>query len=296
MTVTRRSARSRRASDATRREAVDRVLPSLLVSSWPSKVNVWRSYDGRVVAFGYAANGQDWFHLPGVASYLFGADGSSVTAMPHSPVSRDRVCDAYTRTVLPLVLQVRGWEIVHASAVWSKAGVVAFLAASETGKSTLAHALAQRGRPVWADDAVAFEMTSRGAVAVPLPFQVRLRHDAWAFLGPRPAPASPTSDDSSTAPLVALFVLTRGARSSRRVRLDRLTAARAFRAVLEHAYCFDPSNGRRKRMMLKRYLDLTRGVPVFELRYPAGLENLPAILDQVERALAGLASGDEPAR
>lgn len=261
----------------------------MVASSGPSRVNVWRSYDRRVVAFAYAAGGEHWFHLPGVASYRFDADGGPVTAVPHNPVAPDRVRDAYTRTVLPLVLQVRGWEILHASAIRSSDGVVAFLASSETGKSTVAHGLGQRGRPVWADDAVAFEMTSRGAVSVPLPFRVRLRRDAWVFLGPRPAPAPCAgSDGQSIASLAALFVLTRDAGSDRLVRAERLTAARAFRAVLEHAYCFDPSNEHRKRVMLKRYLDLTRRVPVFGLCYSAGLENLPAILDHVERELACL--------
>ena len=58
------------------------------------------------------------------------------------------------RTSASTVLR-RGWEALHASAVLSPQGVVAFCAGSGTGKSTIARGLSERGYQLCADDAVA---------------------------------------------------------------------------------------------------------------------------------------------
>jgi hypothetical protein len=56
--------------------------------------------------------------------------------------------------VLPNVGIAHGYEALHASAVSTDRGVVAIVAASGTGKSTLALELIRRGWPLFADDTV----------------------------------------------------------------------------------------------------------------------------------------------
>jgi hypothetical protein len=255
-------------------------------------VNVWRTHDSRVAAFGYTVEGEHWLHLPGVASYRFGVPAGPVVALPHEPVSSERVVDAYRRTVLPLVFQARGKEILHASAVRIGQRVVAFCGASEAGKSTIAYGLGRRGHEVWADDAVTLEPMARCVLSVRLPFRIRLLRDAFDFLGMHKAPRlSEEAQARSRRPvrLGAIFVLHRSEpEGDTVVRVNRLMSARAFRTVLEHAYCFNPAALERRRDMMQRYLDLTRRVPVFEVRYRRGLKHLSAILGRIEREVESL--------
>src|SRR5512134_3155557 len=81
--------------------------------------------------------------VPGVARLRFDRTGERVEATPEPGVSPVAVSRAY-RDALPLVLQARGSEVLHASAVLGPRGVVALCGASGSGKSTLAYALGRR--------------------------------------------------------------------------------------------------------------------------------------------------------
>ena len=75
------------------------------------------------------------------------------------------------RLVLPFASALQGAVVLHASAVALPAGVHAFVAASGTGKSTLAAQLMARGLPRVADDLTACR-AFKGGVRVPLPADV----------------------------------------------------------------------------------------------------------------------------
>jgi hypothetical protein len=257
-----------------------------------SDVEVWRDHDGTVLAYGHIVDGLHRMYLPGLASFCFGQDVEGVTALPHWPVREDLILDAYYRTVLPMALQVRGLEVLHASAVLTPRGVVALCAVSGTGKSTVAFGLSQRGWPLWADDAVAFETSEPGARAIPLPFGTRLRPGAAAFFGQDTAVTRPRphSGEGQRVPLAALLVLNRTHDGSdgAAVRIRQLSSAQAFVDVLAHAYCFSLQDLKRKQSMMHHYLDLVARVPVFEIRLRSGLETLPASLTDIGRLISSV--------
>jgi hypothetical protein len=189
-----------------------------------------------------------------------------------------------------MALQVGGREVLHAGAIRTPHGVLALCGVSETGKSTIAFGLSLRGHQLWADDAVAFEISSGEAMVHSLPFEIRLR----------PAPAewfevdavSPPRDlpfRAETAPLAAVCVLRRDDGASVPVTVRRLSSAGAFAAVLAHAYCFTLQDRERKRRMMHHYLELVAKVPIFEVCFQSGLANLPEILDAIEQVL-----GEDP--
>src|SRR5438045_2629057 len=144
--------------------------PSPLPSKADGRVQVWREQD-QVCAYGYAADGARWMHVPDLATFRLGREVAAFTLPSADP---DLIRDAFERNVLPMAIQALGGEALHASGVVGSSGVVAFCGESGTGKSTLACALSARGYRLWADDAVAFEPGDGGLVAVPLPFQLRL--------------------------------------------------------------------------------------------------------------------------
>ena len=52
--------------------------------------------------------------------------------------------------------------------------------------------------------------------------------------------------------------------------------------MLHHAYCFDLEGRPRRRETAERYLELSARVPVWEVRFRAGLEQLPELLERLE--------------
>lgn len=252
-------------------------------------VYVWRDLAGRPCAYGHTVAGQHWMHWPRLASYRFDDEGADVVAYSSDAVSAESITDTFHRMVLPLALQRRGLEALHASAVTIGRRVVAFCAVSGTGKSTLAYALHRtRGYPQWSDDAVVFRVGSE-ITAIPLPFDVRLLPEAAAELSRRsrrasaavlPAPLTP-------APLGAICVLRRRDPNAfgGDVSVSRLPRLEALTAVLEHAHCFSLTDVARKKLMMEHYLDVAERIPVLQVRFKPGLDRLPAVVEGVSRAL-----------
>jgi hypothetical protein len=259
-------------------------------------VQEWRDHDGRVAAYGVVEGETNRMVLPDLGTFRFtGQAEAPVWAEILPGVPEETVHDAFRRMVVPMVLQVRGWEVLHSSAVLAWGGVVAFCGVSGSGKSTLSYALGRRGHTLWADDSVAFDAEPHPVLARPLPFRIRFRSTSEEFFlgrgeGPHVDAAREVGVRSSgDAPLAVLFVLAaRGVASS--VRIDRLAPAEAFPAILEHAYCFSLTDPDRKRAMVGNYLQLVRRVPSFEVRLPPGFDHLDETVDRLgataERAVA----------
>jgi hypothetical protein len=241
-------------------------------------VEVWRE-QGEVCAYGYVAAGGDWMHLPEVATFRLGPE---VVAFRLPPATSEMVSDAFERSVLPMALQALGGEALHASGVIGPSGVVALCGDSGTGKSTLACALSARGYELWADDAVAFEVTNAAVVAVPLPFRVNLRPDAAAVLGDGRVLESP---ERPSASLAAAVMLRRDV--ARPVSVTRLEGGQKFRATLEEGYCYRPSDVERRGRMVDAYLELVARVPVIEVRFKPGWEHLNGLVDALEDIVRG---------
>jgi hypothetical protein len=257
------------------------VLPDL---STPG-LEIWRERDGRVAAYGGSLDGSKWMRLPGLAAFVF--VGESVVAYPEPVASEEAVHDAFRRNVLPLALQVLGYEVIHASAVRGPRGVVALCAVSETGKSTIAYGLSRLGHELWADDAVAFDVKGDAVRALPLPFSLRLRAPSAAYYDVDPdafAVGAPPQ-----ASLAALCILERveDAGTASGAFVDRLAAADAFSSLLTHAYCFSLEDAERKERMLRAYLALAGSVPIFRAGLEEGLERVPAMLDTIEQEIFG---------
>jgi hypothetical protein len=88
--------------------------------------------------------------------------------------------------VLPLVLSLRGREALHATAVMTPAGVLAFLGVAGIGKSTLAASFLQAGYMPLCDDCLAVEELTGEFVAHPGYPTLRLWEDSLHLLRHQP--------------------------------------------------------------------------------------------------------------
>jgi len=255
-----------------------------------STAQVWRDHDGTVAAYGYTDDGIHTMNFPNLGAFHFSARrGDSVSAELLSTVDADAALDSYRRMVVPMVLQARGLEALHASAILVDGSVVAFCGTSQSGKSTIAYALAHGGAVLWADDAVAFELTPEGAVALPLPSRIRLRPRSEGFfreagwVAGLEAAKETRTRSPDPAPMRALFMLERS--SSTEAETRPLSPAEAFPLALTHAFCFSLEDSTRKRSMVQTYLELVRRLPVTEMTLPEGLAHLERTLGLVEATI-----------
>ena len=259
-----------------------------------------RNLDGSIWAYSYADGSERWMHVPGIASFRFGSRGEEATVVPEPgtpPVSREIIEDTYQRAVLPMALHAHGDEVIHASAVITEDGVVAFCGRSQTGKSTVAYGLHRRGCRVWADDTLVFDASAEIVQAIPYPHRLRIRAEAAEYFDLHELRRRDTSSwtaleqaQAEPAPLACIFLLERDEQASTPVETVRLTPAQALAGVIEHAYWFRLDDAERTRRMIGKYLVLATQVPVFRMRFRAALDQLPDMLDQAESVVRAAAT------
>jgi len=248
-------------------------------------VQIWRDYHGKECAYAYKDPKDFWLYFPSVATYRISRTTNRVSGYPEPLSNHRKIQDLFSRIVLPIALHTRGTEVLHASAVITEHGVAAFCAMSDTGKSTTAFALSQRGYEQWADDAVPFEITGKKVHALPFKFERRIDSQAAEHLG-NEGNIVKHHEDSGPVPLSILFVLHRMNKKTRRdIEIQQLSAPQAFRSVLLHAHFFNLSSTELKRHMVSTYMKLTSLLPVIEIHFKPGFDKLPILLDEIEKTV-----------
>jgi hypothetical protein len=246
----------------------------------------WIDRDGRLFALSSVEEDVAVVRLFDVAVFRADAGSTTVRAHPEPLVESDAIEWSFERFVRPLLVQLRGAEVLHASATLGAHGVVAFTGPSHSGKSTLAAALARRGRAQWADDAVVLSVGDAAITAHAIPFRPRLRLCERA-LDPCGARGS-LATAHAEASLAAIAVLEPASASSI-LELWPLAPASAARALLAQAFSFWMGDPARKRQMVTSYLELAARVPIFTLQIPHDVSRIAEMSAQVEALLlAGL--------
>jgi len=211
---------------------------------------------------------------PGFAVYELRDD--AVYATPFRSGTEQVVEDTYWRSVLPLFLQHRGAQVLHASAIFGPHGVVGICGRAGSGKSTLAYGLSRRGHRLWADDALVVSSVDPPRT-VALAGEMRLLPDAREYLGDVPNEITLESEVGEERSLALLVVLdVPGAAPQPRT----LTSGEAFAAIVEHAYCYNLEAT--KRAMTSEYLALLEHVLVVQLSRSEGFDGFEGLVDVVE--------------
>jgi hypothetical protein len=238
---------------------------------------------GDVLAYGKADRGTYTIYFPDVAQFEFQPSRPLVAVLATRGTTDAVLEDLFLTTVRPLFLQILGYEALHASAIETPRGVVAFCGASGSGKSTLAYALGRRAFEPWADDVVVFDADREAdVVSVHVPHPPRLREPTRQFfLVGDEAPQIAPDVLRRSAPLALVFVLRPDAVHAVR----RLSPPEALERLLPHGLRFTLSDAERRRRMMSHYLNLVATVKVFELGFRRGLDLLPMLVDEIEQVI-----------
>ena len=116
--------------------------------------------------------------FPDLADFLVDRSGSIIryTTARHTPP--DVLQHLILNQVLPLILNLRGQEALHATAILTPNGVCAFAGPAGAGKSTLAASFQLAGYPVICDDCLVLREDRDRIVALPAYPGIRLAEDA----------------------------------------------------------------------------------------------------------------------
>ena len=259
-------------------------VPSMVLLPPDQAWQVWQDPSGTLGAFAFQEGSRYWLDVSNVARFYYSNETRHVIAVPHAGIVGRCVRASYFRIVLPLLLQALGYEMLHASAVRTERGVVAFCGDSGLGKTTIAVGLSRRGYDLWADDAL---MLDAGATirAIALPFAVRLRWESAELFGldtGTDEPGELLPNVRHPANLAAVCILNRLSESAGVAVSETSAGGEVLTKLLAHACAFNLADLERKRRMLQRYLTLVSRVPVFEVGVQPDLARLPESLDQLE--------------
>jgi hypothetical protein len=245
----------------------------------------------------FATTTQYLLCVSGIARYLV-TEGREIVVDPDaSAVPLD--VRAYLLGAMFVVLcQQRGLLPLHASAVAGKSGVVAFLANSGQGKSTLAAHLVQRGFRVIADDICLIDATPPGdAMVIPTAPWLKLWRNSLENLGRQAEGLDRvfSDDDKYRLPLAPVLqpepickvVFLEGTEGSANAtvieEVPRVEAVPLLMNLTHHSYVLE-ATGQREENFLRcgRVLSQARA---YRLIRPWGLMHLKSTVDAVENLL-----------
>jgi hypothetical protein len=235
--------------------------------------------------------------FPSCGDFFVSADGSRIQCCPLPGTPELTVRHLLLDQVMPLVLSRRERIVLHASAVVTGRGAIAFAGRSGQGKSTLAASLAQEGYSLIADDCLVLRVEQECWTALPSYPGVRLWPSAAGEVLREDTPTLEVAHytrkrricdtdvlpyASDPAPLRRLFFLTDDAGE---ISFERLPQGRAFMALVEFAYNLDIED----KAFLRRQFDsvgqLTADVPAYAIHYPRDFAALPALRQAILRHL-----------
>jgi hypothetical protein len=234
--------------------------------------------------------------FPGLAVFVISRDGQKVRCAPRRGTRSRVVAHLFLAQVLPLALSQRGRLVLHASAVATQHGAVAFLGAAGQGKSTLSASFVRRSFPLLADDGLLLVEDGTMLAGVPSYPEIRLWPDVLAVLGDRGLEVhdvahrtgkkrltidrGPWMFSREPVPVRRLYVLGRApaAARARAVTITALTPREAFIELVKHTYRLDLDDHTRLRDEFDSISRIAaRPSLVYRLAFRRDLSRLPLV-------------------
>ena len=235
--------------------------------------------------------------------YLFWAElgtfrireGREITIAKAPHIDKKRLTPPILGACMAVLLQQRGYLILHASAVCFPDGAIAFVGEKGWGKSTMAATLQVHGYPLLTDDVLAVKLDGdEEPIALPAFPQVKLWPSAVTALGgepeslPRIVPeltkrVRRLKEDFSPDPIVLKKIYLLGKGDS--VGIQSLPFKEVLGTMFSHSY-----SGRFGKHLLhqgeafhfRQCMTLAKQVPIYRLQRPSALSLLPEIAQTVE--------------
>ena len=142
----------------------------------------WFNPSGRIWLSFFKINDGYLLRFNELADFFISFDGKKVIYKPSPEVPSETIWHLFLDQVVPLIINLRGGEALHASSVLTERGAIAFIGATGLGKSTLAGTFMQAGSPLLTDDYLSLLEQKKEIYAVPAYPSLRLWEDSLAWL------------------------------------------------------------------------------------------------------------------
>jgi len=240
--------------------------------------------------------------FPEIVDFFVDAEGREISCAPDPETPMETLRHLLLDQVLPLVLNLKGREALHATAILTPHGVCAFVGPTGAGKSTLAASFLRAGYPVLSDDCLVLEEDDGHILAIPAYPGLRLWADTLDALGENLSLSQPVAHYTSkkrlvldshltdfpkrSYPLVRIYSLVRsdvneGKISHSSTVIERLSRRDGFMELVQFTFRFDITN---REMLLRQFGALERlvsHVPVRRLQVPNAISSLPAVCEAI---------------
>jgi hypothetical protein len=246
----------------------------------------------------YQANDTEFLlRLPGTGIYYV-RDGTEIVVNRETDAPELDVRSYLMGNLFAVLCHQRGLLPLHASAIATPRGAVAFLGASGAGKSSLVAFLARRGHRILADDICLVDPAApRDQRVLPMAPWLKLWDGTLDAMGESSRGLSRVFSDNekyryvlrqdvAPAPLAELIVLER-LEDRAEASFERLAPVHALHAVLDLTFqsWLVRATGRTDRYFL-RCGQALEGVRVTRMRRPWGFDSMEATLTALETHLA----------
>lgn len=246
----------------------------------------------------------------GLADFLVRPAASSIECRPCLEAPSFSVRHFLLNQVLPRMISVRDPLVIHASAVATGYGAIAFIGPAGCGKSTLAASFTLSGAGLLiADDSVLVRLEEPFPCLVGAYTHSRLRADSFGALGfdaqsihgDIPAGGKHILDFASgqrapTIPVAirGLFLLHQAPPDQQTIEVMRLTGSAAVIALIKNSFLLESSDHGLLRRQFETATALIRtGCPCYALTYPRRFADLPLVRDRIRAVLGDQTIGGE---
>ena len=229
----------------------------------------------------------------GLADFLVPRDGQDIKCQPLPDTTESTVRHLLLDSVIPLILSRREQLVLHASAILTQHGAIAFIGTSGQGKSTLAASHGRRGFPLISDDYLVVRQIEGHWIAVPSYPGVRLLPESSDGI----FEVAPPSDEVATytakrrvsdlellpfadrpAKLLCLYVLDEeGVSAPPEPAIERFSARQTFLKLVNSSFNLDTTDKALLRRQFATLGSIVADLPCFRLRYPREFATLPAV-------------------
>jgi hypothetical protein len=231
-------------------------------------------------------NGEAFFSYAGIATFLIRA-GNQIVINPAPGVDEGSLRLFLLGNVLGTLAFLRGFLVLHGSAVNVNGRGVAFLGHPGEGKSTMAAAFREKN-PLIADDVLVIRTDEAASLVFPAFPQLKLYSETAAALGFDPEESTPRSPleekitprvpegfSAEPLPLKRVYLLEKG----EVIELIPLGRPEAVVALLRYTYTLRSLKaGINQLQHFRQSARLAREVPFRRLIRPHNLKNLPEIV------------------
>ena len=267
----------------------------------PRWFHAWRAQGRRVVSFSRLPSGY-LLRFHGKADFAIDLERRSIRCARRQNAGLSTIRHLLLDQVMPLLLSCDTRLVLHAAAVATRHGAIAFAGSTGSGKSTIAAAIAALGLPLLCDDCLVVTPSARGFHAGSFYPGARLFPDSVKAVGMtgmpslkvasytrkrRVVPSHPPVLSQST-PLACVFVLARRRRGRAResIVFTRLRGREALMALVACTFHLDVADPDAVRRGFDLQYRLVQRIPVYRLSYPWRLDRLSetrdAILGRIE--------------